>query len=55
MLLEVKEEEVYSLEYSSVNKKDKVYSSVLKECPQEQVLVTLGLFILNPAPIKLSI
>ena len=29
--------------------------SVENECPQEQLLVTLGLLILNPEPIKLSI
>lgn len=29
--------------------------SVEKECPHEQLLVTLGLDILNPEPIKLSI
>jgi hypothetical protein len=29
--------------------------SVVNECPQEQLLVTLGLLILNPEPIRLSI
>lgn len=29
--------------------------SVLKECPQEQDFTTLGLFILKPEPIRLSI
>ncbi len=29
--------------------------SVEKECPHEQLFVTLGLEILNPEPIKLSI
>ncbi len=28
--------------------------SVLNECPHEQLFVTFGLFILKPAPIKLS-
>ena len=33
--------------------KEKIYS-VLNECPHEQLLVTLGLLILKPEPIRLS-